>query len=79
MSIEENRNCACNNNYNNNFYNSMDDMQNNCECQMVDCAPAFRGGTIKRSRLAPMGSIRLVKETGRASLSKRLIICPALS
>ena len=36
MSIEEKRNCGCNENYNDN----MNDMQINCECQMentIDC------------------------------------------
>lgn len=39
MSIEENRNCECNDNYNNS-YNSMSDMQNQCGCQVentIDC------------------------------------------
>lgn len=39
MSIEENRNCGCNDNYNNS-YNYMSDMQNQCGCQVentIDC------------------------------------------
>lgn len=40
MSIEENRNCGCNDNYSDNSFNTMNDMQNNCGCQMsntIDC------------------------------------------
>ena len=40
MSIEENRNCGCNDNYDNSSFNNMNDMQNNCVCQMentIDC------------------------------------------
>ena len=39
MSIEENRNCPCNNNRND--YSNMGDMQNNCGCEMENTIQEF--------------------------------------